>query len=855
MGLLTIDKAVTAHDDADGSGSVSVGDGLDYELVATNAGNVTQTDVTISDPRVGALTCLPAQPATLAPGASLTCTGSILVLQEEIDGGEVVNTATTTGTPPPGVVNPPATTTVDTPTEPARPALSVVKNVDSLVDADQSGSYTPGDTITYRIATANTGNVVIRDVLVSDPLLGVLTCDTANPTTLAPSASIVCTGTYLLATDDATVGTRENTATAEGQDPNGAPVAGSDTVTIPITTPTPQITATKSVLASDDANGSESIDPGDTLTYEVVVTNTGNVALTEVTVEDSLVALTCVPPPTLAPGQSFACQYELLVTQADQDAGEILNTVLATGLSPSEELVAGTDDSVVATEGRRPDGTFTKVVTGVDDGGDGSNDVGDVASFALTFTNTGNITLTGVQISDDRVTTLDCLPVQPATLAPGETLVCTGDAPLTQADQDAGVMTDHGIATADHAAGSITREDRAAVPVAPAQPSLTTVKAAALDDADDSGDASLGEVVTYTITTTNTGNVTLHGVATIDPLVSDLECLPAAPASLAPGDAQVCTGTAVVTQADVDAGYLVNVATATGEDPSGTPVTGVGSALVDTDDPAPSLSVTKTFTSSVDADGSDSVTVGDSVVFTIVATNTGNVTLDDVAVTDPLVPDLDCAPTLPATLAPSAAVTCTGAVLVTQAHVDAGAVVNQATATGTDPNGTPVEASGGGEAPTEPADPELAFHKAAELIDVDDSGGLSAGDAIRYTITATNTGNVTIDDLTISDPMLPSLACDTALPTDLAPGGRVRCTGIHLVTAGDSAVGRVVNTATADASNLTVLSATAEITRPAAPGALPRTGANVLRPVLPAFLLVGLGVAVLGLARRRRIAE
>ena len=44
------------------------GDRIVYTLTATNAGNVTLTGVTIVDPKLGTLSCNPAQPATLAPG-------------------------------------------------------------------------------------------------------------------------------------------------------------------------------------------------------------------------------------------------------------------------------------------------------------------------------------------------------------------------------------------------------------------------------------------------------------------------------------------------------------------------------------------------------------------------------------------------------------------------------------------------------------------------------------------------------------------------------------------------------------------------------------------------------------------
>jgi uncharacterized repeat protein (TIGR01451 family)/fimbrial isopeptide formation D2 family protein len=455
----------------------------------------------------------------------------------------------------------------------------VAKNLVSALDPDRSSSITPGDLLTYRITAANSGNVVLSGVGVSDPLLAALDCDDDNPSTLAPGRSITCTGTYLVTPADASARRRTNTATAAGTAPGGGTVRGSDTVTVPVTAADPQLTVTKSVTANDDANDSGSVDPGDTLTYSIVVANTGNVILTDISVDDSLVPISCAVPPSLTPGASFTCTSRLPVTQAHQDAGEIVNRVVAAGRSPNSVLIADFDEMVVATEGRIPDATLDKVVTGVDEGGDGRADVGDVASFRFTLKNTGNVTLTSARISDDRVTALDCGPVQPAALLPGAMLTCTGTAPITQADQDAGAMIDHAIANADHRTGSITREDHAVVNPVPARPALTVTKAA--HDAGEGPGATLGQTVTYTITAKNSGNVTLYGVTITDPLVPLLDCA-AAPANLAPGDALVCTGKVTVRTDDVDATFLANVATASGDDPSGRPVTGVGTALIDT---------------------------------------------------------------------------------------------------------------------------------------------------------------------------------------------------------------------------------------------------------------------------------
>ena len=73
---------------------------------------------------------------------------------------------------------------------------------------------------------------------------------------------------------------------------------------------------------------------GESVAYEFVVTNTGNVTLTAITVTDVLTApagpaLTVVcPVTTLAPAASTTCTATYTVTQADVDAGSIANTCL-----------------------------------------------------------------------------------------------------------------------------------------------------------------------------------------------------------------------------------------------------------------------------------------------------------------------------------------------------------------------------------------------------------------------------------------------------------------------------------------------------------------------------------------------
>ena len=56
------------------------------------------TGVSISDPSLPSLDC--DQPVDLAPGDTLTCTGTRTVTQADIDDGSVANTGTVKGTAP-----------------------------------------------------------------------------------------------------------------------------------------------------------------------------------------------------------------------------------------------------------------------------------------------------------------------------------------------------------------------------------------------------------------------------------------------------------------------------------------------------------------------------------------------------------------------------------------------------------------------------------------------------------------------------------------------------------------------------------------------------------------------------------
>jgi uncharacterized repeat protein (TIGR01451 family) len=209
----------------------------------------------------------------------------------------------------------------------------------------------------------------------------------------------------------------------------------------------------------------------------------------------------------------------------------------------------------------------------------------------------------------------------------------------------------------------------------------------------------------------------------------------------------------------------------------------------------PSISLDKS------ADKTVVAAVGDVIHYTLTATNDGGVNLTNAVISDPMFPaaSLTCVPTQPvATLAPSDTIVCTVSHTVTQADLDAGSIANTATATGTPPAGANVTDTDSWTV-TGTQSPAFTFTKSASPTTY-----TAAGQTITYTLTETNTGNVTLHNVTITDPLITVGACDNGLvpptavatPATLAPGGTLRCTGTHVTTAADVNTGSFRNVAT-----------------------------------------------------------
>ena len=195
--------------------------------------------------------------------------------------------------------------------------------------------------------------------------------------------------------------------------------------------------------------------------------------------------------------------------------------------------------------------------------------------------------------------------------------------------------------------------------------------------------------------------------------------------------------------------------------------------------------------------------VGDVIHYEIIVTNTGNVTLNNIIVTDDNA-TLTMSNTIES-LSPGASATVTATHVITQADLDAGQYVNQATATTTFNGATITDLSDDTDtdAPLGDDDPTITFFVQSPSITVlkDDNlsytaQNMSVGDEITYTIEVTNTGNVNLNNIEVTDNNA-NISGNSGIIQSLSPGASATVTATHVITQADINAGQVSNQATA----------------------------------------------------------
>jgi len=819
--------------------SFNVGDVISYDIDVYNSGNVTFNQIVVSDNNANVLTGNPV--LNLLPGQHAIVTAEHVITQADIDAGQVVNSAEATGnfnnvtysdisddTDPasPGGVNDPTVTLIQ-----QTPELTVTK--------DDGLALTPhllalGSTITYNVTIKNTGNVTLTNISLTDPNGSISGSNLVNSLTPNQTASFVVT--HIITQADLDAGQVSNQAIASTVFNNANVSDLSDDLDLSSPTPgvgdDPTITLLQQVpdiqLLKDDGLTyvPQALNVGDVIYYQITVTNTGNVTLAQVDVTDSNANITgSSTVNNIAPGQSQVVLAEHIVTQADLDAGVVSNSAVGTTVYNGNTYTDLSDDADPASPSGQDDPTLTFLTQSpslevLKDDGLPYNaqvmNVGDIINYTIEVTNTGNVTLTDITVTDANAnfTSGNTIP----TLNIGQTVTLTAEHIVTQSDLDAGFASNSATATTvfnninvsdvsdDKDIASPPNDDDPTITFLTQNPGIEVTKDDQLPYV--AQNLNVGDVIHYKIYVKNTGNVTFPQVSITDANATIIAGTPIL--NLAPNDTATVLAEHTITQADIDAGVVLNSAevqavfnNVTYSDISDD--TDIDSPAGD-NDPTQTL-IAQNWSLSVTKDDGFSYTpqylsIGDVINYTIAVTNTGNVTLNNISVTDTNANFTGN--NIISTLAPNQTVSVNAQHIVTQADIDAGQVLNQATAT-VDFNGniiSQISDDADPNSPSNPDDPTITFiQQLPEVVVLKDDQlpftpqALNIGQTINYQITVYNTGNTTLQDITVTDDNAQFIGGNTI--TTLAPNASVTLIAQHTITQADLDAGVVSNTAIA----------------------------------------------------------
>jgi uncharacterized repeat protein (TIGR01451 family) len=337
------------------SQTVAAGSQVVWTVTVTNNGNAPASQVSVTDTLPAGFTFVSANPAICTGTTTLTCvfpgpiaggggTASVAItVQSPNTCATFTNTVNFTGaTTTPATAN--VTLTGCAP--PGSPALSVTKTADAAV-------VTPPSPIGFTITVSNTGSADANNVTLSDTIPAVPGVTwSINGGTGAAQCSL--TGNLLscsfgtlsagssrsvhiisTATSSASCGTFTNVAVASSS--NAGTATGQATVEVDCPPGNPSIRIVKE--ANPDSGS-----PGEVITYVYRITNTGDVTLFDISVDDDIVGHIC-DIPELDPGESVKCTADYTIPE---DANiEITNVVIAVGEDENGTEVSDEDEETI----------------------------------------------------------------------------------------------------------------------------------------------------------------------------------------------------------------------------------------------------------------------------------------------------------------------------------------------------------------------------------------------------------------------------------------------------------------------------------------------------------------------------
>lgn len=751
---------------------VEPGATVDLEYTITNTSQVSVSISGVAGLGNGAV----CPPVTLAPGASTNCTATTVGPNEGKDKSLLV-TLTGTWTRPDSVVMPVNAARTIRLWADATPEIAVAVRLDGDTAPTPYGKeYPPGSDVAVTFVVANTGPVEVTNLAVAPTGVGAPTCAS---TTIAVASSTTCTAILsdvvyadgLAITGEVTAqwtngGNQVRTATDTG-------VAYLWTDGVPTIDVRSRI-ATVSQPA--DVSPGAMIDDGVDFAVIYTVENTSDITLSGLAADGVNCAQT-----TLDPGDETSCSSlpfdELPVGTAwSHDVTFTAGFTNLIGLprtaSFDSTVYAWTDATPTISMTARIGTTERPIAPGV------KVAASQPVAVRLTITNDGPVPVTTPTVTLG-FGTVTC----PAgTLAPGASVDCNAD---IAAPARGGLLTfaPEAIATWTNAAGTTKQAAASAALFAwvDDNPTISLETKVNGDNADTAPGIQVAPnaplAMAYVVT--NTSGLPLAAVTVSDAGLS-ISCPATTLDPTGPGAAMTCTAT----RPALGGGRALNAlgtVTATWDAPDGTTRTATATdrAYAWTD-ATPGV----TLLAAVGNDDADTppgprISSGTMTLRSVV-TNTGNVTLTDIVVSDSVAGTLGCPV---ATLAAGASMTCTTSTAspgpgelwsstgtVEGTWTNAGGTVRTATAS------DPVHAWGA-------ADVTMSVTIRLDGLGASVPPGLQVdpGAAVKVTIGVTNTSAVPVSNLAITSNEVSNVACPA---TTLAAGERIECTGDYTAPGG-----------------------------------------------------------------------
>lgn len=377
---------------------LAAGTDAEFSYIVKNTGNTVIDDVAVVDDRGVRVSFPEGFSGTLGPGEEITGTG-----KGSIGPGAYKNVGTATGTPkdPAGELVPDAN---GTPIEHvadedeahafgADPKVQLLKEVRAADGTWHTGddvvSFDEGATVTWRVTATNTGNTTLTDLVVVDESVpaGTKTIETLPAGTsfswefTSVMGQDALKNTVTTTIDDPHCSQGCTTGSEAGTDPEPRPdptvepsedptVEPSDEPTVepsdePSDEPTTEPTTPSIVPSAGPGRGGlhlvKTVDApelsgaGQVLNYSFEVSNTGEGTVSNIRiVEGEFTGTGELPPPScpttvLEPGERMVCTTQYVVTEADMEAGTLMNTATVTGDGAGEEVTSESSTAVVTT--------------------------------------------------------------------------------------------------------------------------------------------------------------------------------------------------------------------------------------------------------------------------------------------------------------------------------------------------------------------------------------------------------------------------------------------------------------------------------------------------------------------------